>query len=82
MYQLYLLRRRQCTSTANVIVPSGGGVSVSGQTDQHGRHVVTVCSLLMDNSQSCQTIMNPDGVLVSSITNMGDNLLVNEAFIH
>ncbi|KAK3108428.1 hypothetical protein FSP39_007814 [Pinctada imbricata] len=70
-------RLRECNGRANIVVPSNGGVSVSGQSDSQGRQVVTVCALLQDNSKSCQTIMNPDGVLVSSIENMGDNLMVH-----
>lgn len=70
-------RIRKCRGSAKVVLPASGGVSVSNHQNEAGESTVTICSILQDNSKSCQTIMNPDGIMVSSISNMGNTLQVS-----
>nr|XP_022326238.1 uncharacterized protein LOC111126119 [Crassostrea virginica] len=70
-------RIRKCRGSAKVVLPATGGVSVSNHQNEAGESTVTICSILRDNSKSCQTIMNPDGIMVSSISSMGDSLQVH-----
>lgn len=70
-------RIRKCRGSAKVVLPASGGVSVSNHQNEAGESTVTICSILQDNSKSCQTIMNPDGIMVSSISNMGNTLQVH-----
>ncbi|XP_061189213.1 uncharacterized protein LOC133197269 [Saccostrea echinata] len=70
-------RIRKCRGITKVLLPATGGVSVSNHQNEAGESIVKICSILRDNSRSCQTIMNPDGIMVSSISNMGNTLQVH-----
>ncbi|XP_033739383.1 uncharacterized protein LOC117326771 [Pecten maximus] len=56
---------------------SPGGMSVSS-SNVNGQSQVTVCALTGSQfTRTCSTIMNPDGFMVNSISQIGDNLRIN-----
>lgn len=67
-------RLDQCAVDFNL--PANVGLSILGSSI-NGNSKVTVCSLTADNSKTCSTIMSPNQIFISSISNMGDILRVN-----
>lgn len=67
---------QQCQSLT-FSMHSPGGMSVSSN-NINGHSQVTVCSLTGSQfSHTCSTIMNPEGFMVNSISQIGDNLRIN-----